>query len=465
MSKNVEKNQGIERDGFVSNLGIIAAAAGSAIGLGNLWKFPYVAGQYGGAAFILVYLACIALIGIPVMLSEMMLGRKAEADAINTFKKLAPGTPWFMTGVFGITASFLILSFYAVVAGWVFAYIPRVIMGIFTAMPTEQMGDYFGQFIANPYEPIVWQFVVLAITAFVVLSGIKGGIEKYSKILMPALFVIIIVLCIRSITLPGAMKGLEFLFKPDFTKLTGKAILAALGQAFFSLSLGMAIMITYGSYIPKKTHLFKTATQVTIADTLIAILAGVAIFPAVFAFGFEPAQGPGLLFVTLPAVFQNMFMGQVFASLFFILVGIAAITSTISLMEAVVAYFVQEFNWGRKKTTIIIATVLFLIGIPSALSNGGALTNFHIFGMTVFDFLGFITDNILLPVGALLVCVFVGWKWKTKNAIKEIFNMDTLDFEKQKVLTFELAGAYAFLTKFIVPIAITLVLLNGLSII
>jgi NSS family neurotransmitter:Na+ symporter len=460
-----DKNNLKKRDGFASNLGIIAAAAGSAIGLGNLWKFPYVTGQYGGAAFILVYLLCIVLIGIPVMLSEMMLGRKAEANAITTFKKLAPRTPWFMTGVLGVAASFFILSFYAVVAGWILAYIVRAATGVFNTMPVEQIGQYFGDYIANPVEPIIWQFIVLAFTAFVVLSGIKNGIEKYSKILMPALFVIIIILNIRAITLPGAGEGLAFLFKPDFSKINGEAILAALGQAFFTLSLGMAIMTTYGSYIPRKTNLVKTAVQVTIADTTIAIMAGIAIFPAVFAFGFEPSEGAGLVFITLPAVFQNMFMGQFFSVLFFVLVAIAAITSTISLMEATVAYFSEEFNWGRKFTTILVSVALFIIGLPSALSNGGPLSDISIAGMNIFDFIDFTTANVFLPLTALFICIFVGWKMKTKDAVKEIFNLNNLNFDNEKPFTFELAGAYAFLTKFVAPVAIALVILRGLSII
>ena len=327
----------IKRENFSGKLGIIAAAAGSAIGLGNIWKFPYITGVYGGSAFILVYLFCIALIGIPVMLSEFIVGRNAQKNAVGSFKKIAPGTPWFFTGFIGVIAAYVILSFYGIVAGWTLQYVFLAITNQFSGLTPDQIGGNFGAFISKPGLPIFWQVIFMAVTASVVIGGVKKGIERFSKILMPILLVIIIILVFRSVTLKGASKGLEFLLKPDFSKLTVPAILSALGHAFFSLSLGMGTMITYGSYIKKDENLGQTAIQVTIADTLIALLAGFAIFPAVFAFGIEPSAGPGLVFVTLPNVFNQMPFGAFFALLFFVLLAVAALTSSISILECVVA--------------------------------------------------------------------------------------------------------------------------------
>ncbi|MBN2793854.1 MAG: sodium-dependent transporter [Clostridia bacterium] len=418
-----------KRDGFSSKFGIIAAAAGSAIGLGNIWKFPYITGENGGAAFILVYLVCIALIGTPVMLSEFVIGRRAEKNAIGSFKKLAPNTPWFLTGWMGVAAAFMILAFYGVVAGWALHYMFMSVGGNFADMTAEGVGNYFGGFISQDFLPVFWQIVFMIITAGVVVGGVKDGIEKYSKIMMPALLIIIIILDVRAVTLPGSSEGIKFLFSPKWDALTGKGVLDALGHAFFSLSLGMGTMITYGSYIGKKEKLGETAVQVTIADTLIALLAGLAIFPAVFAFGIEPSSGPGLVFVTLPSVFNQMWGGQVFAFLFFALLSMAALTSSISILEVVVAYFSEEKGVDRNKATIIFAAIITMFGVMCSLSlNTTSDITFPFYAngewirLGFFDILDKISANILLPVGGLFISLFVGWKMKMEDVRDEVSN-------------------------------------------
>lgn len=445
----------MKRDNFGSRLGILAAAAGSAIGLGNIWKFPFITGQNGGAAFIIVYLFCIALIGLPVMLSEFVLGRKTQANAAGAFKAIEKEKPWYMAGYVAIATAFIILSYYAMIAGWIFAYIGKAATGKLVAVAPDQLGDYFGGVIGSNGAPIFWTFVVIFLTAAIVISGVKDGVEKYSKVLMPVLLLLLVGLMIRSVTLDGASKGLEFLFKPDFSKLTTQGVLEALGHAFYSLSLGMGIILTYGSYINKRENIVKLAIQVTIADTAIALMAGVVIFPAVFAYGLDPNAGPGLIFVTLPAVFQQMPFGSVFATLFFLLVGIAALTSTISLLEVVVAFVTEQFNIQRKKATILLSFVIFLVSIPSTLSFGAwsGVTMFG--GKTFFDLFDYVASNISLPLGGLLVCIFVGWVWGTKNAVKEI--------ESDGLYEFKYKGLYDFIVKLLAPAAIVVIFLNSMG--
>ncbi|PLX13552.1 MAG: sodium-dependent transporter, partial [Marinilabiliales bacterium] len=304
------------RDSFGSKFGVIAATAGSAVGLGNIWRFPYVAGESIGGAFVLIYLAFIFIIGVPVMLSEFTIGRKAKLNTFGAFKKLAPGKPWYIIGIMGLVAAFFILAFYSTIAGWTLEYIVKAFANGFENQNTTII---FESFKSSTFRPLLWQFVFMGLTAWIVFSGVKDGIEKYTKILMPLLFVLIVIMCVRSLTLDGASKGLEFLFKPDFSKITWGVILEALGQAAFSLSIGMGALITYGSYINKDNNLPKTAFQVSLADTLIALLAGVMIFPAVFALGMNPEAGPGLVFQVLPELFMKMPGGYVFSIVFFIL--------------------------------------------------------------------------------------------------------------------------------------------------
>ena len=445
-----------QRDRFATKVGIVAAAAGSAIGLGNIWKFPYITGVFGGAAFIVVYLICIAIIGLPVMLSEFLIGRKAERAAIGAFKKLAPGTPWFLTGWMGVVSAFSILSFYSVVAGWTLDYIVKSVMNVFAGKTPDEIGNIFGGLISSTYMPLFWHIVFMAICAFIIAAGVKGGIEKYSKVLMPILLLIIIILDIRAITLPGAGRGLEFLFKPEWSKLTATGILSALGHAFFSLSLGMGTMITYGSYIEKKENLGTTALQVTIADTAIALLAGVAIFPAVFAFGIEPAAGPGLVFVTLPNVFQQMPGGYIFAILFFVLIAVAALTSAISILEVVVAYLVEELNITRHLSAVIAAIAIGIVGVFASLSMGEVLGGVKFFGKNIFDSLDFLSANILLPLGGLFISLFVGWMLGHKKTYNEVSN--------EGKFPASYISAFMWVTKLVAPIAIAIVFLNGLGI-
>ncbi|MCY6483331.1 sodium-dependent transporter [Clostridium aestuarii] len=444
----------MKRDNFGSKLGILAAAAGSAIGLGNIWKFPYITGQNGGAAFILVYLACIVLVGLPVMLTEFALGRRTHRNAVGAFKELEPNKPWYLSGIVSVTTAFIILSFYAIIAGWVFSYLSRSASGKLINVAPDKLEDYFGAIISNGTEPIVWTFVVLVVTAGVVILGVKTGIEKCSKFLMPILLLILIALMIRSVTLDGASAGLEFLFKPDFSQLTKKGVLEALGHSFYSLSLGMAIIMTYGSYIDKKENIFKLAVQVTIADTLIALMAGVVIFPAVFAYGLKPNSGPGLIFITLPAVFKAMPFGAFFETLFFLLIGIAAVTSTISLMEVVVAFVTEQFNMGRKKATVLVTLALFALSIPSTLSFG-AWSEVKMFGKNFFDLFDYITANISLPLGGVLVCVFGGWIWGTKNVVKEI--------ESDGLHPFSWSNLYSFAIKVVAPLAIMVIFVHSIG--
>jgi neurotransmitter:Na+ symporter, NSS family len=446
-----------ERDNFSSKLGLIAAAAGSAIGLGNIWRFAFTTGQNGGGAFLLIYLVCTALLGIPVMMTEFAVGRKGQSNVVGTFKKIAPGKPWFLTGIMGVITAFIILSYYSVIAGWVFGYVGKSLTGSLASIAPENMEGYFGAFIASPFQPIFLQFIVMFLTGFIVVAGIKDGIEKYTKILMPILFVLLGFMMVRSLTLDGAAEGVKFLFQPDFSKVDLNVILAALGQAFFSLSLGMGTMMTYGSYISKKENLTSTAIQVTIADTIIALMSGLVIFPAVFALGFDPSGGPGLVFVTLPAVFQNMPLGQIVQPAFFGLLAIAALTSTVSILEVVVAYLSEERKINRKTATIVSCIAIFLGGIPSALSQGAVELN--IFGMPLLDFADdILVGRLFLPLGGLLVVLFAARQWTIKGLYKELTNDGTIKVKNPKLLF----NVLNILIKYVAPIAILIVLVMGI---
>lgn len=445
------------RDSFGSKFGVIAAAAGSAVGLGNIWKFPYEVGSNGGGAFLVFYLIFVFLIGVPVMVSEFTIGRNAQRNAIGSFKFIKPGKPWYLIGVMGIAAAFMIFAFYGSVAGWTLEYIFQSIGNGFKGKTAEELTGMFDNFVTHPVRPVIWQVIFIVLTTAVVIAGVKNGIEKYTKILMPVLLLIILVLIIRSVTLPGAGEGLRFLFKPDFSKIDGSVILSALGQAFFSLSLGMGTIITYGSYIQKNDNLPSTAVQVSIADTLIAILAGVAIFPAVFAFGIDPTQGEGLVFVTIPNIFQQMAGGYFFSLMFFILLAVAALTSTISLLEVIVAYFSEEFRISRKKAALLSSSIVLVLGVLCTLSNGGALEDFTIFGYTIWGLFEFVSADIMLPVGGLLIVLFVGFIMGRKRVMEELTNAGTRKEGISRVLL--------FLIRFIAPVGIALVFLQIIGLI
>lgn len=442
------------RDLFSNRLGVIAAAAGSAIGLGNIWKFPYEAGQNGGAAFLLVYLAFTLAIGLPIMISEFVIGRQARANAAGAFKKLAPGKPWFIVGWMGVAAAFMILAFYGVVAGWTLEYVWKSLTNSFAGQSTDELATQFNGFIQHPWRPIFWQLLFMGLTGWIVLSGVKNGIEKYSKILMPVLLLIIIILGIRAVSLPGGSAGLKFLFHPDFSKINSGVVLSALGQAFFSLSLGMGTMITYSSYIKKKTNLQVTALEVTLLDTLIAMLAGVAIFPAVFAFGIEPTVGEGLVFITLPNIFQQMTGGYFWAILFFILLAIAALTSTISVLEVVVAFFSEELKISRRKATVIGAVSIAILGMLCSLSMGVG-NEYQILGTNFFGLLNNTSSRVLLPLGGLLISLFIGWQMHRNDVFDELSNGGTIRVHFFKT--------FMVIVRVIAPIAIALVFLNQIG--
>jgi NSS family neurotransmitter:Na+ symporter len=445
-----------ERDSFTSKFGIIAAAAGSAIGLGNIWRFPYVVGENGGGAFLFLYLGFVIAIGIPVMLSELVIGRNTQRNPVGAFLKLKPRRPWFLVGVMGVGCAFMILAFYAAVAGWTLEYLYQSVVNGFAGKSPDELTEMFTSFREGSYRPVIWFLVFMVLTAGIVVSGIQKGIEKYAKILMPVLLVILVILSIRSLTLPGAGEGMRFLFKPDFSKITAGTILEALGQAFFSLSIGMGTLITYGSYIRKNDNLANTAVSVSMADTFIAILAGVAIFPAVFAFGINPAAEEGLVFITLPNIFQQMPGGYFFAMLFFILLTVAALTSTISVLEVVVTYFVEELKMTRRRATIMAGVSISVLGFFAAASWGWC-RNMTLFDRNVFGLLNFTSANLLLPLGGFFIVVFTGWFMGRKRVLAELSNEGSLRARFWQV--------FLFLVRYVAPIAIAVVFLNGIGII
>jgi len=445
-----------KRDVFTTGLGVLAATLGSAIGLGNIWKFPSLVGSNGGAIFILVYLISTLLVGLPVMISEIMLGRKARANAIGTLRILSPKRPWWLVGAAGVLAAFLILAFYTEVAGWVFAYIFKSISGALLSTDPKITTQAFTQLISDPFQSLFWQWLVLLLIGLIIVLGVSKGIEATTKRLMPVLFGILIIVCIRSITLPGAAQGLAFLFYPDFSKLSASVILVALGLSFFKLSVGMGTMITYGSYFRDDQNIVMTAIRVMFGDLLVSILAGIAIFPAVFAFGFEPSAGPALLFITIPAVFASMPFGQVFIVLFFLLAAIAATGAMLSLIEVPVAFLNEQFAMKRWKATLLTVVLLALIGSTAALSSS-SLAGIKPFGMTFFDLYDFATSNLLLPLGGFFICLFVGWVWGVGKAREALSNSGVLN--NQKVIT-----VFFFIVRYVSPILIILILLRGLKI-
>jgi NSS family neurotransmitter:Na+ symporter len=426
------------------------------VGLGNIWKFPYLAGANGGAAFIIVYLLCTLVVGLPVMITEHVIGRTARGDAIASLKKLAPGKSWWLIGASGILASFLIMAFYTEVAAWVFAYIVKAIQGAVLSTDPAVTEAAFAELVTSPVQSLVWQWIVLAFIAFIIALGVSKGIERMTKRLMPALFAILIIVVIRSVTLPGAAQGLEFLLKPDFSKVTGATVLTALGLSFFKLSVGMGTMITYGSYFLDDQDIPATATRVMLSDVLVSALAGLAVFPAVFAFGFQPESGPSLLFITIPAVFSSMPFGQIFMILFFVLTAIAATGAMLSLFEVPVAYLAGTLNWDRKKATVAVLIGLAVVGSTAALSNS-LLADVVFPGIgTFFDLWDYLTSNILLPVGGLFLCLFAGWvlKWdKLKTWLTNNGNLDN-----QGIIR-----AFYLVVKYVTPPLVLIILLSGLN--
>ncbi len=438
-----------KREKWGSKIGFIMAAAGSAVGLGNIWKFPYTAGENGGGAFVLIYLIFVALIGFSVMLAEFAVGRRKNLAAVGAYKSV--DKRWTFAGVLGVLSGLLIMGFYPVVGGWALAYIFKVFNGLLSS--PDQIGDVFSSFIVNPTQPLIWMGIYLLLNVVIVSRGVSSGIEKAGKILMPLLFLILIVITIKGLTLKGAFAGVAFLFKPDFSKITAKVLLSALGQAFFSLSLGMGCMITYGSYLDKKENLVSNAGLVTAMDTGVALLAGLAMFPAMFAFNMEPAAGPGLVFVVVPQLFADMgSVGLIFAGLFFLALTVAALTSSVSLLEVVVAYFMDERNMSRIKAVTVSASIMIIMCVLASLSLGGIGPK--ILGKGLFDVFDLLTDKIFLAIGGLLLAVFAGWKLDKEELRNEVTNGGAVKFG--------LFGFWYALIKYIIPFTIAIVAASGI---
>ncbi len=435
-----------------SRVGFILAASGSAVGLGNIWKFPYMTGVNGGGAFVLVYLACIAIVGLPILFAELYIGRETQTNTVEAFEKLhKPKTPWRFAGFMGLASAFLILSFYSVVGGWVLDFEYKSLLNQFAGQDDETIKGYLGALFASPGRLIFWHTIFMAITIFIVVGGISKGIEKAAKILMPLLFVLLVGLLIRVMAMDGFSQAFTFLFSPDFSKLTSEAILSAVGHAFFTLSLGMGAMITYGSYLKKSESLIRIGITVALLDTIIALVAGLVIFTVVFTFGQEPGGGPSLMFVNLPLLFKEMSGGYIVSVSFFMLVGFAALTSAISLLEVVVAYWTEVKGWNRSKTTWTMGIAIYLLGILCALSFN-VLSDVKIFGKGFFDLFDFITANIFLPAGGMVIALYYGWVLGPK-AVEATFD---------KPVAGIFSSGLMWTARILAPAAVAWVLVKGL---
>jgi NSS family neurotransmitter:Na+ symporter len=448
-----------ERGNFGSKLGIVLATAGSAVGLGNVWRFPYMAGENGGAAFILIYIACIFILGVPGMLSEFIVGRHAQANAARAYDKLSGGRPWKLVGYLGILTSTIILGFYAVVAGWCLQYLFASLCGQLNG-DAHYVKNYFQEFSSSPVKPVLWGVYFILVTQWVVGRGVRRGIERASKWLMPILLLLLLMLVVASCMLPGAMDGVRFLLEPDFSKLSSRVLIEALGQAFFSLSLGTACLCTYASYFTRQTNLLHSATQIALLDTFIAILAGLMIFPAAASVGVSADSGPSLIFITLPNVFQQAFaavpaIGYVVSVLFYALLVFAALTSTISMHEIGTAFYTEEFHLSRRQSSWIVTAVASAICVPCALSVG-AFDGIKLMDMSLMDFCDQLTANIMLPLGGMLTCLFVGW-YIPKEVVRD-------EFTNGGTLSGRLLGVFLFAVRYVCPVCIMAIFLHQLGI-
>lgn len=452
-----EKHPGAPREAWGSRTAFILAAAGSAIGLGNIWRFPYLTGQNGGAAFVFIYLAIVLLIGLPVMMAEVSLGRFTRRNPVGAFDRVVPNSAWRSVGVLGVITGFGILSYYSVVAGWTLGYTVKAVTGAFTALTDPgQTGKLFTHFVASGWTVLTFHALFLGLTVAVVIGGVRRGIERWALILMPLLFVMLLLLVLRSLTLEGAGKGLAFYLKPDFSKVTAATFLAALGQAFFSLSLGMGAMITYGSYLSEREDAVMATASVSLFDTLAAFLAGLAIFPALFIVeGVQPTEGAGLAFVVVPAIFHRIPFGTLFGFLFFTLLAVAALTSAISLLEVCVAYLTDEKGWSRKKACYLVGVGSFLLGTPAALSLGAIdfFSSLPVIQMGFLDLMDTVFGNLALTLGALLLCLFVGWRWAREQALAGAM---------QGSAYAGLGQSWLFLIRYLCPLAIGAILVRHL---
>lgn len=447
-----------ERGNFGSKIGVILATAGSAVGLGNVWRFPYVAGENGGAAFIFIYLVCIFLMGVPIMLCEFMIGRHAQANTARAYTMLSNGKAWKYVGYLGVLTGSLILSYYCVVSGWTLQYVFGAVAGNMSG-GKEYFQQYFADFSTHPVKPIMWTILFVLIAHFIIIRGVQSGIERASKAMMPLLFILLIVLVVCSLCLPGARKGVEFLFKPDFSKVTDKTFLEALGQAFYSLSIAMGCLCTYASYFARMTRLTRSALQIAGIDTVVAILSGLLIFPAAMSVGVEPDSGPSLIFITLPNVFEQAFasmpfVGYIVSVAFYLLLAIAALTSLISLHEVPTSFLSEELHIGRRKAATIVSACCIVIGSLCSLSLAG-YDWLQLFGMSLFDAFDWVTANICLTLGGFFTCIFVGWYIEHKVVRDEMTNWGTL-----RVRSFH---SFVFAVKYVCPLCILLIFLHQLG--
>ncbi len=448
-----------KRANFGSRLGIVLATAGSAVGLGNVWRFPTMTGENGGAAFLLIYIVCVVALGVPCMLGEFIIGRRAQANTARAYSKLAGGTPWRFIGYFGVFTGFLIAGYYCVVSGWCLQYVYASVAGQLDGDPAF-VENYFNTFATNPWKPIVWLVVFFLITHLVIVRGVEKGIERASKLMMPLLFVLLVVIAVASCLLPGAGRGISFLFSPDFSKVDSQVLLGALGQAFYSLSLGMGCLCTYASYFSRDTNLTRSAVQIISIDTFIAILAGLMIFPAVFSVGGDVGAGPSLVFITLPNVFNQAFssmplVGHVIALLFYLLLSVAALTSLISLHEVSTAFFHEELKMSRPKAATLVTVLCSVIGVFCSLSFYN--TDISLFGMSLFDFFDFATGQIFLPLGGFLTCLFLGW-YVPKHILRD-------ELTNGGRLSARYFGLYLYAVRILCPVCILLIFLNQMGLI
>lgn len=448
-----------KRGNFGTELGMILATAGGAVGLGNVWRFPYMTGENGGAAFILVYIFCVLMLGIPCMLSEFIIGRHGASNTYRAYSLLSGGNAWKYVGLLGVATGFLIMGYYAVVSGWCLQYVYASFFGELTGN-ADFVNRYFAEFSSAPWRPVIWTLAILVITCLVIVNGVRSGIERTSKMLMPTLFILLLVIVVASCLLPGGERGMEFLFKPDFTKLDSDAFLGALGQSFYSLSIAMGCICTYASYFKRQTNLLKSALQVSLLDTLIAVLAGLMIFPAAFSVGVNPGSGPSLVFVTLPNVFNQAFaavplVGMLVSVFFYALLSLAAITSLMSLHEVSTAFLIEELHITRRTAATFVTAGSLFIGIFCSLSFSDILW-LSFGGRSLFDWFDFVTGQIFLPVGGFLTCLFIGWAVPRKLVRDEFTNWGTVSCR--------VFGVYLFFVRYVCPTAILAVFIHQLGV-
>ena len=444
------------REKFGTRFGVLMAMVGSAVGLGNMWRFPYMVSEYGGAAFIFVYILCVFCLCLPIFFAEFIIGRRSQANAFRAFDKLAPGTPWKWVGMVAVTAPVIILSYYSVIGGWSIQYFFKACTFGFTERVTQEYLDtMFAGFISSTWAPILGHTFFLIVTSLVLLGGVKSGIERFGKVMMPVLYIIVLVIAIWTAMLPGASEGLSFLFNPDFAKIDASVCAAALGQAFFSLSLGYGTMLTYASYVSKKEDIASSSTTIAVSDLVFSLIASCAIMPAVFAFGLDTQGGPGLVFQTLPYIFSQMPLGGLVAILFFLSLIVAALTSSISLFEVGVAYLTEEKKMSRKKAVVLLFAIIWPIGVLCSLSFG-PLSDIKIFGNTIFDFLDKLSANFLMTLGSLMVVLFVGWKMKKPDVFDEFTNGGTIN---RNTRIFKIVWP---VIRYVAPLAILAIFLSNL---